>query len=122
MVHVKSKYTDSTPLYTDDGTPILAHWQTRAFDFGDPAVKKTVNKIVTYCKSGQQLTLRFRVYSQNNEIVMPWTEIGQLGSIVNQFDKLLTGHFIQFEGKEFSSRQAFEFYGLSLQLGQDSNL
>jgi hypothetical protein len=53
---------------------------------------------------------------------MPWTEIGQLGSIVNQFDKLLTGHFIQFEGKEFSSRQAFEFYGLSLQLGQDSNL
>jgi hypothetical protein len=53
---------------------------------------------------------------------MPWTEIGQLSSVINSYDKAITGNFIQFEGKEYSSKQPFEFYGLSCQLGQDSNL
>jgi hypothetical protein len=122
MVHVKSKYTDSSPVYADDGKPIISNFRTKAFDFWDPAVKKTINKIISYCKSGQWLTLRFRVWNKNNETVMPWTEIGQLSSVINSYDKAITGNFIQFEGKEYSSKQPFEFYGLSCQLGQDSNL
>ena len=121
-VHVKSKYTDPAPVYADDGTPIIAHFRTKAFDFGDPSVDKTISKIVAYCKDAQQLTLRFRLWNSNNEVVMPFTDIGKLKEVVTVFDKRLTGHFIEIEGKEYSSNQPFEFYGLSLLLGQDSNL
>lgn len=122
MVHVKSKYTDTTQIYADDTKPILAHFRTKAFDFGDPSVKKTVNKVIAYCQSGQQMTLRFRVWDKNNEIVMPWTNIMELSSIITSYDKPITGNFIQFEGKEYSGNQSLEFYGLSMQLGQDSKL
>jgi hypothetical protein len=121
-VHVKSKYTNTTPIYADDGKPIIAHFRTKAFDFGDPSVKKTINKVITYCERGQGLAMRFRVWDKNNEIVMPWTEIGKLSSIINSYDKTITGNFIQFEGKEYSKNQPFEFYGISCQLGADNKL
>jgi len=122
MVHVKSKYTDTTPIYADDGKPIIAHVRTKAFDFGDPAVQKTVNKIMVYAQYAQGVTIRFRVYDRNQEIIMPFTDIGQLTGVINSFDKRLTGHLIEFEFKEYSPNQAFEILGLSLQLGQDSTL
>lgn len=122
MVHVKSKYTDTSPVYTDDGNAILSHFRTKAFDFGDPAVLKTINKIVSYCKDGNNLTLRFRIWDRNNEVVMPWTDIGQLDSVIKYYDKSLTANFIQIEGKEYSKNPPFEFYGLTLQLGKDSAL
>lgn len=122
MVHCKSKYTDTTKYYSDDGKPILAHFRTKAFDFGDPSVLKTITKIVAYCKDAQQLSLRFRIYNRNNEIVMPFTDIGRLGNVINVFDKQLSGNFIELEGKEYSTNQPFEFWGLSLLLGLDSKL
>jgi len=122
MVHVKSKYTDTTPVYTDNTKPIVAHFRTKAFDFGDPSVMKTINKIVSYCNSGQGVMIRFRVWNKNNEVASKWQDIGQLVSVINTYDKSITGNMIQLEGKEFSTRQAFEFYGLTLQLGQDSKL
>lgn len=121
-IHVKSKHTDSSPAYSDDGKSILAHFRTKAFDFGDPSVNKTINKVIAYCQDGQQLTLRFRIYNRNNEIVMPFTDIGKLEGIINSFDKTLTGHFIELEGKEYSKNKPFEFWGLSLNIGLDSNL
>ena len=122
MVHSKSKYTDATPVYADDTKPILAHFRTKAFDFGDPSVLKTISKIVSYCKDAQQLSLRFRIVDANNEIVMPFTDIGKLTKTINYYDKSLTGNFIQLEGKEFSGNPPFEFYGLSLLLLIDSKL
>jgi hypothetical protein len=122
MVHVKSKYTDATKYYSDDGNSILAHFRTKAFDFGDPSVLKSIVKIVAYCKNAQQLSLRFRIYDKNNEVVMPFTEIGKLSGVINIFDKQLSGNFIEFEGKELSSNKPFEFWGLSILLGLDSKL
>jgi hypothetical protein len=122
MVHVKSKYTDPSPVYADDGNPIIAHFRTKAYDFGDPSILKTINKIVAYAQYGQQLSLRFRIINNNNEIVQPFTNIGNIEKIINYFNKTITGNFIQFEGKEFSSNQPFEFYGLSLSFGIDSKL
>lgn len=122
MVHSKSKYTDTTKIYADDTKPILAQFRTKAFDFGDPSILKTINKIVAYCQDAQQLSLRFRIYNQNNEIVMPFTEIGKLKKVINAFDKTLTGHFLEIEGKEYSTTQPFEFWGLSLNLLIDSKL
>jgi len=122
MVHVKSKRTDTTPIYTDDGNPIVAHFRTKAYDLGDPSVMKTINRIVTYCNRGQGLTFRYRVWDKNQEVVMPWTDIGQLSSVVKYFDGKITGNFIQFEGKEMGKNQSFEFYGFTAQLGVDSKL
>lgn len=122
MVHAKSKYTDSSPVYSDNGEPILAHFRTKAFDFGDPSVLKTITRIVAYSEYGQQLMLRFRIYNKNNEVIMPFTDIGNLSSIITMFDKKLTGHFIEIEGKEYSVNQPFYILGLSLLLGIDSRL
>lgn len=122
MVHVKSKYTDPSPVFKDDTAPIVAHFRTKAFDFGDPGVDKTIAKIVAYCKDAQQLTLRFRIWNRNNEVVMPFTDIGKLGEVITIFDKRITGYFIEIEGKEYSQNQPFEFYGLTLSLGLDSTL
>lgn len=122
MVHVKSKYTDATLVYKDDTAPITAHFRTKAFDFGDPSIDKTIAKIVGYAKNAQQLTLRFRIWNKNNEVVMPFTDIGKLQEVITVFDKRLTGHFIEIEGREYSQNQAFEFYGLTLLLGADSKL
>lgn len=121
-VHAKSKYTDTTPVYTDDTKPIIAHFRTKAFDFGDPSVLKTITRVVSYCKDAQQLMLRFRVFDKNNEIVMPFTDIGNLTKVINYYNKGISGNFIQFEGKEYSGNQSFEFWGLSLLLGLDSKL
>lgn len=122
MVHVKSKYTDASKVYTDDGNPVLSHFRTKAFDFGDPSIAKTIIKIVSYCLHAQQMTLRFRVMDKNNEVIMPFTDIGKLTQVINYYDKTLTGNFLQIEGKEYSSNQPFEFYGLSLLLLPDNKL
>ena len=121
-VYTKSKYTDPSPSYTDNGEPIIAHFRTRAFDFGDPSVQKTVSKVIAYCKNAQQLMLRFRIYNKNNEVVMPFTDIGRLSEVINVFPKQITGNFIEFEGKEYSGNAPFEFWGLSVLLGIDSKL
>lgn len=124
----KAKYTDATLYYADGvysgyaGKPIISHWRTKAYDFGDPSIEKTINKIVAYSLYGQGMSLRFRIIDRNNEVVTPFTDIGRLSSVVNYFDKKITGNFIQFEGKEYSSFQPFEVYGLSIQLFGDSKL
>ena len=122
MVHVKSKYTDASPVYADDGHPIIAHFRTKAFDFGNPSIKKTIAKIIAYCDDAQGLTLRYRIYDSNSEVTEAFKTIGQLSQVINIFDKELSGHMIEIEGKEFSSNQPFKFYGISLLIGGDSSL
>lgn len=122
MVHDKCKRKDATLVYTDDTKPILAHFRTKAYDFGDPSIDKTIKKIVAYAEYAQGLTLRFRIFNKNQEAVMPFVDIGKLEQVINEFDRKITGNFIQFEGKEYSGRQAFKFYGLSVEVIGDSNL
>lgn len=116
-IMIKSKYTDTTPIYADDGSPINAHFRTKAYDMGDPSVKKTIKKIVSYSEYGQGLMLRYRIFDKNREVLMPFESIGSLNKVVNNFEdfKNLEGNFIQFEGKERSSLQAFRFYGFSFE-------
>ena len=121
-VMVKSKITDASPVYTDNGKAIKAHFRTKAFDFGDPTIDKTINKIIAYAENGSGLMLRFRVFNSNMEINMPWTDIGQLYQVISDFQKRITGRFIQFEGKSYDKNKSFNFYGLSANLGADSKL
>jgi len=128
VVYDKCKQTDAT-LVTADGTysgytglPIISHWRTKPFDFGDPSTEKTINKILAYCEYGQEMNLRFRIIDNNTEVLMPFTDIGQLTKYINTFDRKLTGNFIQFEGKEYSKKKPYEFYGFSIQTFGDSKL
>jgi len=116
-VHKKSKYSDTTPIYADDGIVINAHWRTKAYDLTDPSVIKTIKKVVAYTEFGNNMTLRYRIYDKNREILMPFANIGTLNKVVNTFKKLKykEGNFIQFEGKERSDQKAFRFFGFSIE-------
>jgi hypothetical protein len=119
-VFVKSKWTDASPVYADAGYPITAQFRTKAYHFGDPSTQKTITKLLTYTERGNGLMFRFRVFNERQEVMMPFTDIGQLDRFMNVFDKKLTGHFIQFEGRELGSKQSFKFYGFTAILGVDS--
>ncbi len=46
---------------------------------------------------------------------MPFTDIGELKHVVEELDgNGLSGNFIQFEGKEYSENQPFQFDGMSI--------
>lgn len=121
-VHKKSKYTDTTPIYADDGNPILSHFRTAAMPLGDPSVEKRIKKITAYAEYANGLDLRYRIYDSNQEVKMPFKPIGRLKKIVNEFKSLgLHGNFIQFEGKEYSQNKAWEFFGLTIEYAQDSD-
>lgn len=115
-VHKKSKYTDTTPVYSDNGSAISAWFRTKAYDFGDPSIQKSIKKIIAYTEYGSGLELRFRIFNKNQESIMNFEHIGNLNKIVNSFDKTISGHFIQFECKEYSTSQTFRFHGLSILL------
>jgi len=115
MVMRKSKETDTTKLYSDNGNPIVAHFMTKATDFGVPDIQKTIRQLTAYSSVPNGLILRVRIINKNQEILMPFTKIGELKNVIEDFDGLnLNGNFIQFEGKEFSSNQSFQFDGMSI--------
>jgi len=112
----KSKYTDATPVYADDGQPISAWWRTKAYDFGDPTIQKELIKIIAYCEDGNGINLRYRIFDKNHEGLMNFKPIGTLNNVIQDFEVNGKGHFIQFEGREYSDKQAFNFYGFSVLL------
>jgi len=116
-VMIKSKYSDATPVYGDDGQPVLAHWRTKAYDLGDASVLKKIKAVTAYTEFGNGMTIRYRIYDKNREVLMPFNDIGSLSKVINVFDefKKLEGNFIQFEGKEFSTRKAFRFFGFTFE-------
>ena len=115
MVMTQSKWTDATPIFQDDGNPILAHFRTNKMAFGDPDVQKNIESVTAYCKYAQGMSLRYRVVNKNDENLMPFQEIGTLETYINDFDGIgLQGNFIQFEGKEYGDNKPFEFYGLTI--------
>lgn len=115
MVMRKSKLTDTTKYYSDNGQPIVAHFMTKATDFGVPNIQKGIRSLTAYSSVPNGLKLRVRVINQNNEIIMPFQELGELKKVVQDFPGLsLNGNFIQFEGKEFSTNQPFQFDGMSM--------
>ena len=116
-VHKKSKYSDTTPIYKDNGASINAHWRTKGYDMGDPSVVKSIKKITTYTEFGNNMAIRYRVYNKNREVLMPFSDIGKLTNVVSVFEnfKKIEGHFIQFEGRERSGYKAFRFFGFSFE-------
>ena len=119
--YVMSKYkmTDAltgTNRNSDNGSPISAWFRTKAYDFGDPTIQKNISKIIAYCENGIGLDFRFRVFNKNNESLSNFTHIMNLEKVINIKDRDLDGHFIQFEGKDYSTKYPFIFHGFSVLL------
>lgn len=112
-VHVKSKYTDASLIYADDGNSISSHWRTRAYDFGDPSIKKEITKLIAYSEYAQNLHLCFRLFDKNQEAIQEFKPLGDLKKSIQEFNNDLSGYFIQFEGREMSKNQAWRFYGFT---------
>jgi len=121
-VHVKSKYTDTTLIYADDGNAISSHWRTRAYDFGDPSIKKEVSKLVAYSEYAQGLHLAFRLFDKNQEAIQEFKPLGDLKKAIQEINGSLSGYFIQFEGRELSKNQAWRFYGFTALVAPDNKL
>lgn len=109
----KSKYIDSTIYYSDAGASIKAELRTKALDFGDSDIEKTLKKVTVKSKYGQGMVVRARAWDKNNEADMPFTDIGTITDGHNSFFGAIVenikGRFIQFEFVEYSTKQAFEF-------------
>lgn len=113
-VHVKSRYIDASPVYTDNTASIRSHFRTKAYDFGDPSIRKFVSSLVAYAAYGGNLRLFYRVFDKSQESVQAFKELKNLNEVVTVLtDKGMKGHFIQFEGKEYSGNQSWEFYGFT---------
>lgn len=121
-VHVKSKYTDATPVTTDNTAAIKSHFRTKAYDFGDPSILKHITKTVAYAESGLGLVLYYRLFNKKQEGLQEFQKIGVLDKIVNEFPFGIDGYFIQFEGREMSGRAPWRFHGFTALFGPESRL
>lgn len=121
-VSVKSKYTDAAPVTSDQGSPIVSHFRTKAYDFDDPSIQKAVTKVVAYSEIANGLQLQYRLFDKNQEALDEFRPIGQLKNVVNIFDSMISGYFIQFEGREMSTSVPWKFYGLSVQVNKETGL
>jgi len=122
QVMQKTKYIDPTPYWTDNGQPIVSHFRTKALDMGRRDVKKYLSKITFYAMRAQNLMMRFRIFDRNNEMDMPFSDIQELSDLINTYpDDTIEANFIQFEGKEISKLQGWEFNGMTMlfDLGAD---
>src|SRR5690606_20382852 len=88
-------------------------WRTKAYDMGNPSTRKEVTKIIAYAQDAQDLQLGFRAMDRNRQALMPFKPIGALKDTITMFDKKIDGYYIQFEGREYSTRPPFRFYGLT---------
>jgi len=122
-VMVQSKYTDTSPVYADDGTDIHSFFQSKIFDMGDPSVEKEIDKVMAYANRAQGLNLKARVVDNNTRAMTEFKSLGQLTKYVNEFtvnpDK---GHLIQFEGVEVGQLPYWSFYGVTLDIQEGTKL
>lgn len=121
-VHKKSKYTDATQITKDDGSSIVSHFRTKAYDLGDPSIMKKLQKIVAYAERGNGLQLSYRLFNDKQEALQKFKPIGTLDRVVNVFSEGMEGYFIQFEGRELSGNAPWIFNGLSVLITPDNRL
>ena len=119
----QSKYTDTTPIYADDGNDLHAFFQTKAFDLGDPSVKKRIKNIVAYSDRNVGLKLKARILNNNVRAITPFKPLtdvkGYIGKYTVNPDR---GHFIQFEGVETGQLPYWSFFGFSVDVEDDTKL
>ncbi len=117
-----SKYTDTTPVYTDDGAGIKSQFQHVLLDFGVPEQRKHFTKMLAYAERAQGLKLQARVVDKNERVLTPWKKLGNCTKYINEFtvnpDK---GHLLQIEGRETSTNPYWQLLGFSIDIRQDTN-
>lgn len=122
-VHVQSKYTDTTPIYADDGNPIHSWFQTGAWSLGDPSTVKRLAKILAYSDRAQDLQIKARIVNQNTMATTRFTSLGQLKNYINEFAvNPDPGHFLQIEGVEFGSQPYWSVMGFSALMAADEQV
>jgi len=120
-VMTRSKYSDSTPIYADDGTAIKAHFQHILLDLGSPQDRKRINKIITYSERAQGLLMSARVIDKNEMVLTDWKPLGQLTKYITEHTVSPNkGNFLQIQGRENSTNPYFIFDGWSCDFQLDS--
>ena len=119
----QSKYSDTTPVYTDDGNKIDSWCRTKAYHLGDPSIKSKLQKFVGYSDRALGVQVKARILDKNDNLVKGFKSITQLKKFINEKSiTKLKGNFIQFQLSESGSSPYWSFYGFSLLHDDDTKL
>jgi hypothetical protein len=92
---------------TDDGTSIGYWLDTKWFDFGRIADKKSIKRLIGECEKAQGSKIYYKIDDDDY-----WTELGQLRNYITDFEQLaIKFHRICFRIRGLSSVEAFVFRG-----------
>jgi len=117
-----SKYTDDTPVYSDDGADIQAYFKTKPFDFGIAEEYKSLRKMYAYANRAQGLQLKSLVLNKNSVGLLKPESLGQLNKYINEFSpSVKNGELLQIEGVEVGVNPYFSLYGFVMDIDQVTN-
>lgn len=114
----KSKYTDSTPVFTDStvsgtGVSIPVNAETKPYFFDDPSVRKRLKRITVIADRALGVEMKMRVYDRNTRALSPYQKVGQLTKYLNVFEgSNREFNMLQFEFSEYSSNEYFSILGV----------
>lgn len=125
----KSKYSDATQYYADKyvnaystATDISTNIETKAFDFGDPTVRKVLKRVTVIADRALGVQLKMRVVDTNTRALSPYVPIGQLTKYINVFEGGgKEFNLVQFEFCESSKNPYFSILGLIVEWKVSSN-
>lgn len=118
-----TKYTDTTPVYTDDGNKIDCIFETKQFDFDMPEVEKTIQKLVFYTDRAQGLNLKAMIINKNTRALNKIVDIKSLKDyITTATPKGLKGNFIKIIGTESGKNPYWSLFGFTIKYEPSTKL
>ena len=111
-VHDLSKYTDTSPVWSDNTAAIQAFFRTKPFNFGMAENYKGVKKMYAFTDRAQGLNIKMLVKDKNAVDILKPQKVGQLTKFITETTPALdNAKFVQFEGVENSTNAYFSLYG-----------
>jgi hypothetical protein len=81
----RSKYSDASPVYGDDGSDIRSHFRTQRLHFGSPQDRKMFSKILAYTEQAQGLRLSARIIDKRERALTKWKKLGECTKYISEF-------------------------------------
>lgn len=124
----KGKYTDDTILSEDatingSGQPIGSNFELAPITLGDTSFTKRIKEIFAFAERAGGLKLKYRLIDRNSRALTKYMEMGELTQYVNSFEVRADGGvLLQIAGTEYGSNPYWSFFGLALDIEEQSKL
>ena len=124
----KSKYTDTSLVYTDTtvsgtGVSIAANFELAPMFLGDVSFNKRIKEIHAFAERAGGLKLKYRVVDKNSRALTEYIELGELTQYVSTFDvETEGGVLLQVAGSEYGSNPFWSFFGFAMDVEKQSDI